>query len=197
MNEPVSAPSDRFDLEAFLSACTAALDRPDPAAAVQALLARALANPRALEQALGGAGATQGVHPLYRSPALTVAHVVSAPGSRSPVHNHRMWGVIGIYAGQEDNHLYRRGADGLVADGLRSLRPGDVFVMDPELIHAVENPLPVPNGGLHIYGGDLMERPGRSLWDPETGVEGAYAFERVLAYTARLASRLGAGKPPC
>lgn len=187
MRPPVSAPPlGDFDLDAFVAACTTALSMPDPAAEVQALLGRALVDPRALEKALGGPGAAPGVHPLHRGPTLTVAHVVSAPGSRSPVHNHRMWGVIGIYAGQEDNHLYRRAAHGLVPDGVRSLRAGDVFRMDPELIHAVENPLAGLNGGLHIYGGDLLERPGRSLWDPETGTEGPYSFAKVLEYTARL-----------
>jgi predicted metal-dependent enzyme (double-stranded beta helix superfamily) len=177
-----------FEPDRFVADCTAALRSADPAAAIAALLKHALRDPQALADAFAQGAGTPGVVPLFRSDTLTVAHVISAPGSRSPIHNHRMWGVIGIYAGQEDNHLYRRGADGLVDDGLRSLRAGDVFVMDPELIHAVANPLATLNGGLHVYGGDLMARPGRSLWDPDSGAEEAYAFERVLAYTARLSA---------
>lgn len=175
-----------FDPDRFVAACQDALDGADPAARIAALLTEALHEPQALADAFAGSADKPGVVPLYRSDALTVAHVISAPGSRSPVHNHRMWGVIGIYAGQEDNHLYRRGADGLVEDGLRSLRAGDVFVMHPELIHAVANPRADLNGGLHVYGGDLMARPGRSLWDPDSGAEQPYAFERVLEFTARL-----------
>lgn len=175
-----------FSLERLLDDCTAALGAPDPAAVVQVLLERALQNPQALADALADDLSRPGVHPLLRTDALTVAHVVSAPGSRSPVHNHCMWGVIGIYAGQEDNHLYRRGPDGLVQEGVRSLRRGDVYRMPDQLIHAVENPLPEPNRGLHIYGGDLVARPGRSLWDPDTLAEGAYSFDRVLEFTARL-----------
>lgn len=177
-----------FKPDRFVADCKAALHSADPAAAIAALLADALRNPPALADAFADGADKPGVVPLFRSEALTVAHVVSAPGSRSPIHNHRMWGVIGIYAGQEDNHLYRRGMDGLIDDGLRSLRAGDVFVMDPELIHAVANPRAGLNGGLHVYGGDLMARPGRSLWDPDSGAEEAYAFERVLAYTARLSA---------
>ncbi len=175
-----------FDPDRFVADCQAALLSADPAAGIAALLAAALREPQALADAFAKGADKPGVVPLFRSDALTVAHVISAPGSRSPVHNHCMWGVIGIYAGQEDNHLYRRGADGLVEDGLRSLRAGDVFVMDPALIHAVANPLAELNGGLHVYGGDLMARPGRSLWDPDSGAEEAYAFERVMAHTARL-----------
>ena len=175
-----------FDRDRFVTNCEAALRGADPAAAIAALIADALREPRALADAFADGADRPGVVPLYRSGALTVAHVVSAPGSRSPIHNHRMWGVIGIYAGQEDNHLYRRGADGLVDAGLKSLRAGDVFVMDPELIHAVANPRADLNGGLHVYGGDLMARPGRSLWDPDSGAEQPYAYERVLEYTQRL-----------
>ena len=175
-----------FSLDGLLADCTAALSAADPAAAVQALLERALQDPEALAAALAQDLDRPGVHPLVRTDTLTVAHVVSAPGSRSPIHNHCMWGVIGIYAGQEDNHLYRRGAQGLVHEGVRSLRRGDVFRMPEALIHAVENPLSEPNRGLHIYGGDLIDRPGRSLWDPDTVAEGPYSFDRVLEYTARL-----------
>lgn len=175
-----------FEPDRFVADCQAALHGADPAAAIAALLTDALREPQALADAFKGNNGKPGVVPLYRSDDLTVAHVVSAPGSRSPIHNHRMWGVIGIYAGQEDNHLYRRGADGLADAGLRSLRAGDVFVMDPELIHAVANPRADLNGGLHVYGGDLMARPGRSLWDPDSGAEQPYAYERVLEYTQRL-----------
>jgi predicted metal-dependent enzyme (double-stranded beta helix superfamily) len=174
-----------FDRDRFVADCQSALRDADPAARIAALLTDALREPQALADAFSDTD-QPGVVPLFRSDELTVAHVISAPGSRSPIHNHRMWGVIGIYAGQEDNHLYRRGADGLVDAGLKSLRAGDVFVMDPELIHAVANPRADLNGGLHVYGGDLMARPNRSLWDPDSGAEQPYAFERVLEYTQRL-----------
>jgi predicted metal-dependent enzyme (double-stranded beta helix superfamily) len=178
-----------FDRDRFIADCQSALGDKDPAATIAALLTDALCEPQALADAFAEGADQPGVMPLFRSDELTVAHVISAPGSRSPVHNHRMWGVIGIYAGQEDNHLYRRGEDGLVDDGLKSLRAGDVFVMDPELIHAVANPRADLNGGLHVYGGDLMARPNRSLWDPDSGAEQPYAFERVLEYTQRLSGR--------
>ena len=39
---------------------------------------------------------------------LTVLHVVWAPGMSIYPHDHRMWAIIGIYEGQEDNAFYRR-----------------------------------------------------------------------------------------
>ena len=142
-----------FDTDRFVADCQAALHSADPAGRIATVLTEALRDPRAVAAALAADADTPGLVPLFRSDALTVAHVVSAPHSRSPIHNHCMWGVIGIYAGQEDNHLYRRG-----------------------------------DGGLHVYGGDLLQRPGRSLWDPDSGAEEPYAFERVLEYTARLSA---------
>ncbi len=44
---------------------------------------------------------------LYRDDDLTVLHVVWAPGMSIYPHDHRMWAVIGIYSGQEDNAFYR------------------------------------------------------------------------------------------
>ena len=111
----------------------------------------------------------------------------TAPGSVSPVHNNRMWAVIGLYAGQEDNHLYERRPGGNIDEvELKSLVPQDIFVMDPELIHAIGNPLADLNGALHVYGGDLQDRPGRSLWDPESGEELDYDFSRVIQFTEQM-----------
>jgi len=44
-------------------------------------------------------------------------------------HEHRMWAVIGMYGGQEDNAFYRRASGGLEPAGGRELPAGDVLVM--------------------------------------------------------------------
>ena len=43
-----------------------------------------------------------------------VLNVVWAPRMSIYPHDHRMWAVIGIYGGAEDNTLFRRGPQGLV-----------------------------------------------------------------------------------
>ncbi len=180
-----------FDKETFVTGCRRALESDDPQAAVAALMEKALADTAAVAAALNREDAPM-VDFLHRDATLTVANMRTAPGSVSPVHNHCMWAVIGMYAGQEDNHLYQRGDDGIDETELKSLRPGDIFLMNPTLIHAIENPLPELNGALHVYGGDLQERPGRSLWDPATMDEVPYQFEKVLEFTKQMMAQRSA-----
>ena len=179
-----------FQIEAFVGACKASLGARDPAAAVAALLRAAVAEPGAVDAALNGGGAKSDsgakIDMIYRAADLTVINMLGAPAMFSPIHNHNMWGVIGLYAGQEDNHIYLREDGGIVETELASLVPGDVWVMDPDLIHAVANPLGELNGALHVYGGDLVERPGRSLWEPGAMTEEDYSFDKVVEYTTRL-----------
>ena len=61
-----------------------------------------------LEQQLGTADRST-YEALYRGRDLLVLHGVVPPTPR-PVdpHDHRMWAVIGVYHGQEDNQLFAR-----------------------------------------------------------------------------------------
>jgi predicted metal-dependent enzyme (double-stranded beta helix superfamily) len=45
---------------------------------------------------------------LHHNDDLTVLHVVWAPKMNLYRHEHRMWAVIGIYAGEEQNEFFRR-----------------------------------------------------------------------------------------
>lgn len=176
-----------FDVELFITECKAALSAPEPQLIVEQLMREAMADVGALQQALG-INTDALFQPLYRSADLTIANMCAAPGSTSPIHNHCMWGVIGVYAGQEDNFLYSREGGELEKTGHRSLSRTDVMVMPDNLIHAIHNPLSEFNAALHVYGGDLVERPGRSIWNPESDVEEPYDIQQVLAYTQRLSS---------
>lgn len=176
-----------FDVELFVAECRAALSADDPQRVVAGLMRQALGDLEALREALGG-GAEALFQPLYRSPELTIANMSTAPGSTSPIHNHLMWGVIGVYDGQEDNFLYERDGEGLRQLENRVLKAGDLFAMPVDLIHAINNPLTGYNAALHVYGGDLVERPGRSIWNPESDEEEPYDIEQVLAYTRQLSS---------
>src|SRR5262245_50824680 len=105
-----------FDRDQFIADCRDALAKGHAEAAVRDLVARAVRHPSAIEAALGSPR-EGGLFALYRSPALTVLNVVWTPGMAIYPHEHRMWAVIGLYGGQEDNTFYRRGADSLVAAG--------------------------------------------------------------------------------
>jgi hypothetical protein len=64
-----------------------------------------------------------------------VLHGVLPPTPR-PVdpHDHRMWAVIGVYHGQEDNQLFARVDDPLEPTERFSLRARDVPVLDASTI---------------------------------------------------------------
>ena len=54
-------------------------------------------------------------------------------------HEHRMWAVIGMYGGQEDNAFYRRAPGGLEPSGGKEVPAGDVLVLGDDVIHSVAN----------------------------------------------------------
>jgi predicted metal-dependent enzyme (double-stranded beta helix superfamily) len=91
--------------------------------------------------------------------------------------SHRMWAVIGIYTGREDNIYWRRlppDADREIeAAGARSLCRGDCTPMGPDIIHSVTNPIGRLTGAIHVYGGDFLKQE-RSEWDPDTLHERPY-----------------------
>ena len=49
-----------------------------------------------------------GVVKLHHAPDLTILNVIWAPTMTMMPHDHRMWAVIGLYTGREDNIFWRR-----------------------------------------------------------------------------------------
>ena len=90
-----------------------------------------------------------------------------------------------MYAGEEHNYFYQRNDAGLELVEEKTLRAGDVYVMDANAIHAIKNPKSSVNGALHVYGGSLMTRPGRSFWHPDSGEELPYDYEQVIAFSRK------------
>ncbi|WP_431271248.1 hypothetical protein [Dankookia sp. P2] len=142
------------------------------------LLTRTVAEPGAV---MAGLGEPQraGITALHRSAELTILNVVWGPRMTIMPHNHRMWAVIGVYTGGEDNIFWRRLEGGRVeAVGAQSLRARDCAVLGRDIVHSVTNPLPRLTGAIHIYGGDFFAAE-RSEWDPETLTEGRYDVEKA------------------
>ncbi len=94
-------------------------------------------------------------------------------------HDHRMWAVIGIYGGREDNIFYRRSKGGLTQHGSKLLDTKDTIPLGESIIHSVSNPLDKITSAIHVYGGDFFETP-RSEWDPETFEEHPYDVEHTM-----------------
>jgi predicted metal-dependent enzyme (double-stranded beta helix superfamily) len=171
-----------FDLDTFVADCRAALREATPEAAVRELAERAVAQPVEVEGALG-TPSSGGVTTLHRSPELTILNVVWTPGMAVYPHDHRMWAVIALYGGREDNTFYRRSPEGLVVAGNKKLEIRDAALLGKNVVHAVANPLRVFTGAIHLYGGDFFATP-RSEWSQDMLEERPYdveAIKRVFA----------------
>jgi predicted metal-dependent enzyme (double-stranded beta helix superfamily)/rhodanese-related sulfurtransferase len=101
---------------------------------------------------------------LYRDPAarFSVVSFVWGPGQATPVHDHTVWGLIGMLRGAEYSQPYRLDADGrAVADGTAvRLAPGQVEAVGPAIgdIHRVHNAHDDRVSiSIHVYGADIGE----------------------------------------
>jgi predicted metal-dependent enzyme (double-stranded beta helix superfamily) len=166
---PRSAAPSAFDLDRFVADCVAANREREAQAAVLEVLARTVRDPAAVRSALGDATAA-GIRVLHRSKTLTIFSATWTPRMNLMPHNHRMWAAIGIYAGREDNILWKRAPERIEAFGARALFAGEAVALAADAIHSVTNPLARFTGGIHVYGGDFFDTP-RSQWDPETLAE--------------------------
>ena len=181
-----------FEKERFIEDCRAALKENSAQAAIRELVARAVSDPKDVLRALGEPKRA-GVETLYKGDDLTILNLCWGPGMVFKPHDHRMWAVIGIYGGREDNSFFRRAPEGgLTRHGVKQLNEKDTAPLGASIIHAVTNPLDRITGGIHVYGGDFFATP-RSEWDPRTFVEQPYDVADTLrafeASNSRLASR--------
>jgi predicted metal-dependent enzyme (double-stranded beta helix superfamily) len=160
-------------VEALVEACIAARAAEDSHVPAREVLKRTLAEPGAFLRAIGEPKQA-GIETLYRSDSLTVLNVVWGPLMMVPIHDHTVWAAIGVYTGREDNIFWRRlppdSRVGLEAAGARTLGPGDVVPLGPDIVHSVANPMERLTGAIHVYGGDFFDAP-RKEWDAETLTE--------------------------
>jgi predicted metal-dependent enzyme (double-stranded beta helix superfamily) len=171
-----------FDLERFTADCRRALADGEAAKHVRELVASAVAEPGAVLAGLGEP-TRAGIQALHRSGDLTILNVVWGPMMTIMPHDHRMWAVIGVYTGREDNIFWRRRADSqqgrVEAASARALCEKDTALLGAETIHSVTNPIARLSGAIHVYGGDFFAAQ-RSEWDPESLLERRYDVERTV-----------------
>jgi predicted metal-dependent enzyme (double-stranded beta helix superfamily) len=176
-----------FDLDRLVADCRAALGSPSAEAAIKEMLTAVVAHPADIEAALG-TPRVGGISTLHHSPELTILNVVWAPGMAIYPHDHRMWAIIGLYGGREDNVFYRRNGGRLATAGGRELNVSDVAVLGKNVIHAVSNPLRVFTGAIHIYRGDFFSVE-RSEWTGDTLEERPYDMAHARSAFAEANAR--------
>lgn len=114
-------------------------------------------------------------HLLYGDPLdrFSVVSFVWGPGQQTPVHDHTVWGVIGMLRGAEYGQRYEMREHGLVATGPEErFEAGQVVAVSPAIgdIHRVRNAFDdAVSISIHAYGGNIGKIQ-RSVFEPETRV---------------------------
>jgi len=98
---------------------------------------------------------------LYADPLdrFSVVSFVWGPGQSTPIHNHTVWGLIGMLRGAERSQTFHYQDDGHLVPGPETvLYPGDIDIVSPTLgdIHRVSNLYPDQvSVSIHVYGADI------------------------------------------
>ncbi|QWD98042.1 cysteine dioxygenase [Polynucleobacter sp. MG-5-Ahmo-C2] len=104
---------------------------------------------------------------------FSVVSFVWGPGQKTPIHDHCIWGLIGMLRGMEKGQRYKKLASGeLVMDGPETvLRQGYIEAVSPTIgdIHVVSNAIPDKTSiSIHVYGANIGAVK-RHTYDPTTG----------------------------
>ncbi|RZL89993.1 MAG: cysteine dioxygenase [Variovorax sp.] len=90
---------------------------------------------------------------------FSVVSFVWGPGQATPVHDHTVWGLIGMLRGAEHSQAYRERDRLLMAEGSPvRLEPGDVETVSPTVgdVHRVRNAYDDRVSiSIHVYGADI------------------------------------------
>jgi len=110
---------------------------------------------------------------------------VWGPGQATPIHNHTVWGIIGMLRGAELEQRFAIAPGRVVASGAEHrLEPGDIGIVSPTVgdVHRVRNAYPDQVSiSVHLYGGNIG-RIRRSVFDAASGQEKPF----VSGYSNRL-----------
>lgn len=91
---------------------------------------------------------------------FSVVSFVWGPGQSTPIHDHTVWGLIGMLRGAEDSQAYARTTDGRFAPQGAPLRlqPGKVEAVSPTIgdVHCVSNAWKGQTSiSIHVYGANI------------------------------------------
>jgi predicted metal-dependent enzyme (double-stranded beta helix superfamily) len=106
---------------------------------------------------------------LYCDPLerFSVVSFVWMPGHRTPIHDHTVWGLVGVLRGVE---LCEEYASPMKKTHAHESRPGDVDRVSPRIgdIHVVSNAGAQTAVSVHVYGANIGAVR-RHTFDPATG----------------------------
>jgi 3-mercaptopropionate dioxygenase len=119
-----------------------------------------------------GMGGGIGQWLLFRAAdrSLCLFSLVVPPGSKTPIHDHLAWGLVGLYRGNQDEEFYVPREHGIDLARRRPLQPGDHYVLLPPVddVHCVRTTSDVTSVSIHLLANDTGCTD-RHTFDPETG----------------------------
>lgn len=131
-----------------------------------------------------------GSYLLYADPLdrFVVAAFAWSDGAVTPIHDHDVWGLIGVVHGCERSRRFSGRAGALVAADEELLCAGEVDAVSPSIgdIHEVRNGASATSVSIHVYGANLVTRPHRAF-DAETGKSRIIFSEPFLNQSAFIA----------
>lgn len=91
---------------------------------------------------------------------FSIVSFVWGPGQATPIHDHTIWGLIGMLRGAEYSQPYQAGPDGRFSavGAATHLRPGDVEAVSPTIgdVHKVHNAyIDKASISIHVYGANI------------------------------------------
>lgn len=165
LHAPVVAAPNLLRLHAFVSALGEVVDRARDEAAILAAGRPLLSDLIATDDWLPEAYAQS--DPVYYRQYLlhcdsrerfSVVSFVWGPGQATPIHDHTVWGLVGVLRGAERVESFTRDRDGqLIAGGADILHAGQVDAVSPSIgdIHRVTNAYAGVSVSIHVYGGNI------------------------------------------
>lgn len=112
---------------------------------------------------------------LHRAPddSFSVVSFVWGPGQKTPIHDHTVWGLIGMLRNAEVSQAFERDerTGTLTSTEQVRLEPGTVEAVSPAIgdIHQVVNAFDDRVSiSIHVYGADIG-KVRRHVFDPATG----------------------------
>lgn len=160
----MTAPS--LPLASFIAEVQQALAQPAPLLHIGAALARLVARDDWLPPAYAQPHPDHYQQYLLHNAAcadpagrFSIVSFVWGPGQATPVHDHGVWGAIGMLRGAEHSQAYA--ADAATPPRplgeRRTLLSGDVELVGPDMgdIHQVSNAVNAVSVSIHVYGTDI------------------------------------------
>jgi len=193
--------TEQHKLRDFVAAFTRLIDRNlDETATIaegRELVARLVASDDWLPEAYAQPNSTYYQQYLLHADPLERLSIVSfvwGPGQRTPIHDHTVWGIVGILRGAEISVAYApRPEGGFEIGSEERLERGEVVAVSPTIgdIHVIANAYDDrPSISIHVYGGNIGAIR-RSVFDPVTGARKPF----ISGYSNAAVPNLWDGSP--